>query len=400
MSTSIFPCEREGWVDWMRISACFLVMMVHSTEPFYLGGDGSLILTRSDAFWVSFFDTLARACVPVFIVASSYLQFPLRYSASEFARRRAARILIPFLFWTVIYALINPNPIQNFKDLLFNFNYAAGHLWFVYMLIGLYVLMPLLSPWAEKVSRKEMQVYLLLCFLTTLVPYVRERAMGGDVVCIYGSGGIPMQAHFPLWGEASWNEFGVFYYFSGFVGYMLLGLYLRRFVGELSWGRTLSVAVPSLLTGFAICFFGFLRRVFADAGGSLLAGGDFPVGGGLDVAVGWETPWFYNSSGVALMTVGWVLLFRKCTCGGRFYSNVVLPVSKASYGMYLCHMIALGFFSGLFRSIFGLGGAGTLGVMTTPVEILLTAVCSFASAAIFCTLLRRVPYIGKWVIGY
>lgn len=400
MSTSIFPCEREGWVDWMRISACFLVMMVHSTEPFYLGGDGSLILTRSDAFWVSFFDTLARACVPVFIVASSYLQFPLRYSASEFARRRAARILIPFLFWTVIYALINPNPIQNFKDLLFNFNYAAGHLWFVYMLIGLYVLMPLLSPWAEKVSRKELQVYLLLCFLTTLVPYVRERAMGGDVVCIYGSGGIPMQAHFPLWGEASWNEFGVFYYFSGFVGYMLLGLYLRRFVGELSWGRTLSVAVPSLLTGFAICFFGFLRRVFADAGGSLLAGGDFPVGGGLDVAVGWETPWFYNSSGVALMTVGWVLLFRRCTCGGRFYSNVVLPVSKASYGMYLCHMIALGFFSGLFRSIFGLGGAGTLGVMTTPVEILLTAVCSFASAAIFCTLLRRVPYIGKWVIGY
>lgn len=400
MSTSIFPCEREGWVDWMRISACFLVMMVHSTEPFYLGGDGSLILTRSDAFWVSFFDTLARACVPVFIVASSYLQFPLRYSASEFARRRAARILIPFLFWTVIYALINPNPIQNFKDLLFNFNYAAGHLWFVYMLIGLYVLMPLLSPWAEKVSRKELQVYLLLCFLTTLVPYVRERAMGGDVVCIYGSGGIPMQAHFPLWGEASWNEFGVFYYFSGFVGYMLLGLYLRRFVGELSWGRTLSVAVPSLLTGFAICFFGFLRRVFADAGGSLLAGGDFPVGGGLDVAVGWETPWFYNSSGVALMTVGWVLLFRRCTCGGRFYSNVVLPVSKASYGMYLCHMIALGFFSGLFRIIFGLGGAGTLGVMTTPVEILLTAVCSFASAAIFCTLLRRVPYIGKWVIGY
>lgn len=399
MTTSIFPCEREGWVDWMRISACFLVMMVHSTEPFYLGGDGSLILTRSDAFWVSFFDTLARACVPVFIVASSYLQFPLRYSASEFARRRAARILIPFLFWTVIYALINPNPIQNFKDLLFNFNYAAGHLWFVYMLIGLYVLMPLLSPWAEKVSRKELQVYLLLCFLTTLVPYVRERAMGGDVVCIYGSGGIPMQAHFPLWGEASWNEFGVFYYFSGFVGYMLLGLYLRRFVGELSWGRTLSVAVPSLLTGFAICFFGFLRRVFADAGGSLLAGGDFPVGGGLDVAVGWETPWFYNSSGVALMTVGWVLLFRRCTCGGRFYSNVVLPVSKASYGMYLCHMIALGFFSGLFRSIFGLGGAGTLGVMTTPVEILLTAVCSFAFAAIFCTLLRRVPYIGKWVIG-
>ena len=167
----------------------------------------------------------------------------------------------------------------------------------------------------------------------------------------------------------------------------------------MSWGRTLSVAVPSLLAGFAICFFGFLGRVFADAGGSLLAGGNFPIGGGVDLAVGWETPWFNNTVGVALMTVGWILLFRKCTCGGRFYSRVVLPVSKASYGMYLCHMIALGFFAGLFRSTFGIGEAGVLGMMTTPVEILLTSVCSFASVAIICTVLQKVPRLGKWVIG-
>ena len=31
--------NREVWIDWMRIAACFLVMVVHSTEPFYLGGD-------------------------------------------------------------------------------------------------------------------------------------------------------------------------------------------------------------------------------------------------------------------------------------------------------------------------------------------------------------------------
>lgn len=377
----------------MRVSACFLVMLVHSTEPFYLGGDGSLILTRSDAFWVSFFDTFARACVPLFVVASSYLQFPLHYSASEFARRRAARILIPFAFWTVIYALINPNPVQNFKDLLLNFNYAAGHLWFVYMLIGLYVLMPLLSPWAEKVGRKELQFYLLLCFLTSLIPFIREMAMGADAVCVYGSGGIPMQAHFPLWGEASWNEFGVFYYLSGFIGYMLLGLYLRRFVGDLSWGRTLSIALPAWLAGFAICFLGFLRRVFASAQDV------FPVGGGVNLAVGWETPWFNNTAGVALMTLGWVLIFRKFNCDGRFYSRVVLPVSKASYGMYLCHMVALGLFSVLFRNTLGIGESGVFGVMTTPVEILLTALCSFTSVAIFCTLLHKIPKLGKWVIG-
>ena len=68
---------REIWIDWMRVAACFMVIIVHCTEPFYLGGEGSLILTRTDAFWSSFFDSFVRACVPLFIIASSYLQFPL-----------------------------------------------------------------------------------------------------------------------------------------------------------------------------------------------------------------------------------------------------------------------------------------------------------------------------------
>ena len=37
---------REVWVDWMRVVAMFLVIVVHSTEPFYLGGPGSCILDR------------------------------------------------------------------------------------------------------------------------------------------------------------------------------------------------------------------------------------------------------------------------------------------------------------------------------------------------------------------
>ncbi len=384
---------REIWVDWMRVAACFLVMLVHSTEPFYLGGDGSLILTRADAFWASFFDTFARACVPLFVVASSYLQFPLHYSTGEFFRRRAVRILIPFLIWTVVYALAWGEPVQNFKDLLLNFNYAAGHLWFVYMLLGIYLLMPLLSPWAEKVGKKELGFYLIACILTTFIPFIRERAIGSNAVCVSGPGGIPMQAPYPLWGEASWNEFGVFYYLSGFIGYMLLGLYMRKFAGDWSKGRSLAIAIPCWLGGFAICFFGFIRRVLASCGGT------FPASGKVAMAVGWETPWFNNTIGVFLMTVGWILLFMRIKSSGWFYSKVVLPVSKASYGMYLCHMLVLAQFANLFRSTFGIGEEGTLGIFTTPVQILLTAVCSYICVAIFAVLAQRIPKAGKWLIG-
>jgi len=64
---------REVWIDWLRVAACFMVMIVHSTEPFYLGGEGSRILTHSDAVWASFFDSFVRACVPLF---SSFVVVP------------------------------------------------------------------------------------------------------------------------------------------------------------------------------------------------------------------------------------------------------------------------------------------------------------------------------------
>ena len=277
---------REIWIDWLRVAACFMVMVVHSTEPFYLGGDGSLVLTRADAFWSAVTDSLVRSCVPLFVIASSYLQFPLRYRTREFFSRRVKRVLLPLLVWSFVYAFAYGNPVQNFRDLLLNFNYAAGHLWFVYMLFGVYLVMPLLSPWAEKVGKKELLVYLGIWLFTTLIPLFRSWATGDASPLVHGPSGIPMPALYPVWGEASWNVYGTFYYVSGFLGYLLLGLYFRRFAVEYSWKKTLALSVPSFLAGFAIAAGGFYRRVMHSSGGL------FPSGGGdVSLAVGWETTW-------------------------------------------------------------------------------------------------------------
>lgn len=384
--------KREIWIDWMRVTACFFVMLTHCCEPFYLGGEGALILTKSDAIWVSILNVLPRASVALFIMASSYLQFPLHYNTQEFFRRRAGRILVPFLFWTVVYALIWGEPVQNFKDLLLNFNYSAGHLWFVYMLVGVYLLMPLLSPWAEKVGKKELQIYLGIWLFTTLIPLIRGW-IGGPAPVIYGPSGIPNPAKFPLWGEASWNTYGLFYYLSGFIGYLLLGLYFRKFVGEISWKKTLGIAIPLFAIGFTICSAGFLAGVWNDANGV------FPIEGPVGLAAIWEGPWLNDGVGVALMTISWVLVFRKIKSGGKFYNRILLPVSKASYGMYLCHMILLVAMSGWIRGSLGLGNDGIFGIWTTPVEILSASALSFIEVAVFSVLVQRIPKIGKWIIG-
>ena len=383
--------SREVWIDWLRVAACFMVFVVHSTEPFYLGGEGSLILTETDAFWTSFFDSFVRSCVPLFIIASSYLLFPVKQSTSVFFSRRAVRILIPFAFWTVVYAFVWGAPAENFSNLLLNFNYSAGHLWFVYMLIGIYLLMPILSPWAEKVEKKELQIYLGIWLFTTLIPLIRDWAAGSSLTVIYGPSGLPRQALFPLWGEASWNAYGTFYYFSGFIGYLLMGLYFRKFVGELSWKKTLAIAIPSYLAGFAVSFGGFLRRAYETGGGS------FPVEGLVEKAVWWETTWCNDTIGVVLMAIAWILVFKKIKAEGKFYKNILLPVSKASYGMYLMHLLILVPVFGAIRNALGSGAEGVLGFWTTPVEILGAAIIAFVCTAVAALIIRRIPKIGKYL---
>jgi surface polysaccharide O-acyltransferase-like enzyme len=260
------------------------------------------------------------------------------------------------------------------------------------MLIGIYMIMPLLSPWAEKVGKRELQVYLAIWVFTLFIPLIRDW-VGGTMAFTYGPSGLPRQTLYPLWGETSWNSYGIFYYISGFIGYLFLGLYLRKFVGELSWGKTLAIAIPSYLAGFAVVFGGFLRRVYESAEGV------FPVGGLVEKAVWWETTWCNDTIGVALMTLAWILLFRKITADGAFYKKVLLPVSKASYGMYLCHLLILVPICGWFRGWLGSGAEGILGFWTTPVEIVVSAVCAFVVTAIVSVILQKIPKIGKYIIG-
>ena len=382
--------QREVWLDFLRVTACFMVLVVHSTEPFYLGGEGGLILTPTDAFWVAVFEGICRCCVPVFLIASSYLQFPLHYPAGEFFKRRAVRILVPMVIWTLVYALAWGEPVQNLKGLLLNFNYAAGHLWFVYMLVGIYLLMPLLSPWAEKVSRRELSIYLGIWVFTTFIPLIRS-AVGGEAPLIQAADGLPAAALYPLWGEASWNPFGTFYYVSGFVGYLLWGLYIRKFMENTP--RVARLGWVMFLLGFLSIVSGLLFQFSETPGG-------FPLSGNLALAVHWEAPILFCGFPVLLAALGLVLVFRRIDGGESFfYRRIILPLSQAGYGMYLIHMLVLAPVVGFFRDWLGLGAQGVLGVWTTPVQILASALCSFVVVGFAAVVLQRIPRVGKYLMG-
>ena len=372
-SKSLSPAgQRVVFLDYLRVIACFMVITVHCIEPFYLGGEGTLIRNMTDAAWSTFLDSALRAAVPLFVMASSYLLFPLKYDTATFFKKRFVRVCIPLIIWSLLYALIpyygsaeGFDRGANLGRLLLNFNPHSGHLWFLYMLLGVYLLMPLLSPWADKVSKKGEEIFLGLWAFTTLLPFFRQAA-----AAVTGSP--------ELWGEASWNEFGTFQYVSGFIGYMVLGHYFRKYVPDLSWKKTLAVALPLWAVGYAITAIWFWMTMPKD----------FPVEGPIDIAVYMETSWQFCATGVAMTSAAYFMVIRKMTCSGFFYRNVILPVSRVSYGIYLMHMFVLVFFN---QIVAGLG-------LCTPLHILVTAVLTFTVCAL---LARGVSFIpgSKYLLG-
>lgn len=364
--------DRVVFLDYLRVTACIMVIMVHCIEPFYLGNGGTLIRNSTDAFWSTFLDSALRASIPLFVLTSSYLLFPVKDESQVFFRRRFTRILFPFLFWSLFYILVpmwgsggEVDILGNAKHFLLNFNDNSAHLWFVYMILGLYIVMPMLSPWVRTLSVRGERIFIGVWLFTTLIPFLRKLA-----VTVFGRP--------EVWGEANWNEFGAFYYISGFVGLLVLGHYFRTYVKEMSWGKTLAIALPLWGVGYFITAGWFWWQMPKD----------FPVEAPIDLAVHLETSWGFTSFGVILTAVAYFLVARKFTASGAFYRNIVVPLSKLSYGIYLMHMAVL---LAVFDLVSGLS-------LSTPLTILLSTVCTFTVCAVVARLVAFIPG-SRYIIG-
>jgi len=104
------------------------------------------------------------------------LLLPVRGDTSAFYKKRITRVLYPFFIWSVIYNLFpwitgwlgfSPQIILDFfpyageevmrqsfsvavkyiLNIPFNFSILAVHMWYIYLLIGLYLYLPIFSAW-------------------------------------------------------------------------------------------------------------------------------------------------------------------------------------------------------------------------------------------------------------
>ncbi len=363
--------QRIIFLDFLRVIACFMVILVHACEFYYLNAEGVFFNSDSDRAWIAIIDGAGRCSVPLFVMASSYLLLPLRYSAGTFARKRFVRIIVPFAVWSLFYAIVPGLAAgSSASDILIrtcrlitNFNDEGGHLWFIYMLVGIYMIMPVISPWIQTASRRAELTFLGIWFVSCTLCYLRP---------LFGE----------MWGQCAWNEFHALYYYSGFIGYVVLAHCIRKYTAGWSTGKNIAVGVPLFAIGYAIT-----ATVFYNHGAV-----------STDYAYV-EQSWNFCSFNVALMTAGAFLIIKCITRAPKRLYAVVRRLSNVSFAIYLMHIFVLGF---VFPHLSAYMGADPAAGLTDGP---MTGACIFASALltfVICSLVSLAikPIPGsKYILG-
>lgn len=344
-------------------------MFVHASENFYpapgatdMAGPQSFLSCEADRLWVSIYDGFSRMSVPLFIIVSAFLLAPMKPGQSmfDFYKRRFARILPPVVFFMVVYSTLpmlwgQIDSATSARDLLripLNFPTLAGHLWFMYPLISLYLFIPIISPWLERASAREERLFVILFLISTCMPFIQRFA--GEI-----------------WGQCFWNEYHMLWYFSGYLGYLVLAHYIRV---HLTWSRPtrLRVGLAMMLVGAVATILSFYVQA---------------VPGVLHATPVIEIGWCFCTINCVILTAGTFLMFTCINCPKP--PRIISELSELSFGIFLMHILWLGFWVDVFKDHLGLASV---------VAIPAIAIATFVVSAICTKLISLIPYCG-WMVG-
>ena len=148
-------------------------------------------------------------------MVSGALLLPIKSSSFNFLSKRFTRIGIPLIAWTFIYLFLRVYNSESEINILYSLfslpfsNQGHGVLWFLYTILGLYLLSPIISTWLKKTSKRELEFYLLIWGITLCYPIIESFLYTNE------------------------STTGILYYFTGYVGYYILGYYLKNFSGKI-----------------------------------------------------------------------------------------------------------------------------------------------------------------------
>ncbi len=336
------------WLDILRFFAITGVVAIHVNAPIlYLYGK------TAPNFWAigNVADSFVRFSVPLFVMLSGALIFSKEYALKDYFKRRFSKILLPFLFWSLVYIGLKLIPflasgshsvgaISRFVFYLIRDGIEI-HLWFMFMIIGLYLIFPVFSKWIRNSSLNEISLYLAI--------WVVMLVLSLPIVSGYFPKDLDLR------------------YFTGYLGYAVLGYYLyKKDFGNPT--RTIGIALFTV--GFFLMLFGTIwlteRSGKFDAS---LYDGLSPVS--------------------LLMASGIFLAFKNSDVKSAVLRKMISEVSAHAFGIYLSHILIL-------KGLYAIGLSWQ--TIHPAVGIPLTIVACLIGSYVLTRLIRLLP-LGQKISG-
>ena len=342
--------NQTVYFDYLRVFASLAVMVLHVSASNWRTTDVNGLQWQT----FNFFDSIVRWSVPVFVMISGALflgkDIPLKKMYSKYI----IRMVVSFAVWAVIYALFDDGSLEKKVSAIIKGHY---HMWFIFMIVGIYMCMPFIKPIVQTNSR--MKYYLLLSFIFAFaIPEIvtLSEDFGGEFIkscvnTIRRNAG-HMNMHIVL----------------GYTGYFVLGYYLHR-----------------------ISLSGKQRAVIYVLG---VIGAAFTVG--MDLIVALRTQKYcdhyygYLNVNVLFEAVAVYTWFRYSCFNNDRINSFIQMLSKYSYGAYLMHVLIIERLNPRF-------GISTLSFHPAAAVIFISImvfVLSFTASA----LLNHIPIVKKYMV--
>ena len=343
--------KRLVWIDAFKFVAIFGIIGIHVS---------SSALSKEFLFssmWCQsvFMNSLCRFGIILFIFASGYLILRKPQPLSVIPKR-IKRIMIPFVFWLIIYAILKVvvkgelGPGWNIIDLIiFIFQgfldptIVSVQFWYVYMILGLYILSPILSKWIQNTSIKEIEYFLGIWIIISIIQFLNV-----DTILI-----------------------DYFRYFTGAIGYFVLGYYLS--VKEAHILRDRKSGAILFLGGTLITFVGTVVMSFITNDQSLFF-----------IKLGDIAP------GACLQAVGLYIIIKNTDFNklSQRFIGIITKVSNYSYGIYLSNILVIKLLQ--TTHIIKLGGLAFIQIIICMIVVLIIS-------SLISFIMEKIPILEKFV---
>ena len=282
--------NKTTYLSNLRAIAILLVVILHVSSIYM-----SQFAIENLWQWqlVNIIDSGTRICIGLFLMISGALLLEKKIDIIPFLKKRLPRIGIPFIFWTLLYILIEiffqQTHVQStlIKGIYFG---AAYHFWYVYMLIGIYLFLPIMSVFILNATKKQIEYFLIIWLISLLSNMFIFKNLLPNFNLIY---------------------------FSGYIGYVVLGYYLHFLVKGKSTAKFIIYYSLSYMFTFLITFhYSYITESL-------------------------NTNFYqYLDLNIVIMAASFFMIFKHM---GNFSSNIFKSLSEYSFGIYFIHPIFLKF---------------------------------------------------------